>query len=60
VFIDIRVKGGVKEQLSVTNESLRNKLFSTGDNVQAIRDEMVTVGRMCSDPQNVSKRSLDV
>ena len=50
--IDIRVKGGVKEQLSVTSESLR-KLFSTRDNVQAIRDEMVTVDRMCSDPQNV-------
>jgi len=50
--IDIRVKGGVKEQLSVTSESLR-KLFSTRDNVQAIKDEMVTVDRMCSDPQNV-------
>jgi hypothetical protein len=50
--IDIRVKGGVKEQLGVTSESLR-KLFSTRDNVQAIRDEMVTVDRMCSDPQNV-------
>jgi exocyst complex component 3 len=50
--IDIRVKGGVKEQLSVTSESLRN-LFSTRDNVQAIRDEMVIVDRMCSDPQNV-------
>jgi exocyst complex component 3 len=50
--IDIRVKGGVKEQLGVTSESLR-KLFSTRDNVQAIRDEMVIVDRTCSDPQNV-------
>jgi exocyst complex component 3 len=50
--IDIRVNGGVKEQLGVTSESLR-KLFSTRDNVQAIRDEMVIVDRMCSDPQNV-------
>ena len=50
--IDIRLKSGVKEQLAVTRESLR-KLFSTRDDVQAIRDEMVTIDRMCSDPQNV-------
>jgi exocyst complex component 3 len=50
--IDIRLKGGVKEQLGVTRESLR-KLFGTRDEVQAIRDEMVTIDRMCSDPQNV-------
>ncbi|KAI9509758.1 exocyst complex component Sec6 [Russula earlei] len=50
--IDIRLKSGVKEQLSVTSESLR-QLFSTRENVQAIRDDMVTVDRMCSDPQNV-------
>ncbi|KAI9437842.1 exocyst complex component Sec6 [Lactarius psammicola] len=49
--IDIRLKGGVKEQLAVTRESLR-KLFGTRDDVQAIRDEMVTIDRMCSDPQN--------
>ena len=49
--IDIRLKSGVKEQLSVTSESLR-KLFSTRDNVQAIRDEMVVIDRACSDPQN--------
>jgi len=42
----------VKEQLSVTSESL-HKLFSTRDNVQVIRDEMVTVDRICRDPQNV-------
>ncbi|KAH8986108.1 exocyst complex component Sec6 [Lactarius akahatsu] len=50
--IDIRLKSGVKEQLAVTRESLR-KLFGTRDDVQAIRDEMVTIDRMCSDPQNV-------
>jgi hypothetical protein len=50
--IDIRLKSGVKEQLSVTSESLR-KLFSTRNNVQVIRDEMVTVDRICSDPQNM-------
>jgi exocyst complex component 3 len=50
--IDIRLKSGVKEQLGVTSESLR-KLFSTRDNVQAVRDEMVVIDRACSDPQNV-------
>jgi hypothetical protein len=50
--IDIRLKSGVKEQLSVTSESLR-KLFSTCENVQVITDEMVTVDRICSNPQNV-------
>lgn len=50
--IDIRLKSGVKEQLGVTSDSLR-KLFSTRDNVQAIRDEMVVIDRSCSDPQNI-------
>jgi len=50
--IDVCLKSGVKEQLGVTRESLR-KLFITRDNVQAIRDEMVTVHRICNDPQNV-------
>ncbi|KAI0260109.1 exocyst complex component Sec6 [Gloeopeniophorella convolvens] len=50
--IDIRLKGGVKEQLSATSDSLR-KLFGTRGNVQTIKDEMVTIDRMCSDPQNV-------
>ncbi|KAI0060745.1 exocyst complex component Sec6 [Artomyces pyxidatus] len=49
--IDIRLKSGVKEQLGSTRESLR-KLFSTRDNVQLIKDEMVTIDRMCNDPQN--------
>ena len=36
----------------MTSESLC-KLFSTRDNVQAIRDEMVIIDRTCSDPHNV-------
>ncbi|KDQ51051.1 hypothetical protein JAAARDRAFT_140986 [Jaapia argillacea MUCL 33604] len=50
--IDTRLKSGVKEQLDATREGLR-KLFSTRHNVQVIRDEMVTVDRLCSDPQTV-------
>ncbi|KAI0041694.1 exocyst complex component Sec6 [Auriscalpium vulgare] len=49
--IDARLKSGVREQLGATRDSLR-KLFSTRDNVQLIRDEMVTIDRLCSDPQN--------
>jgi hypothetical protein len=52
VSIDIRLKSGAKEKLSVTSNSLR-KLFSTRDNVQAVRDEMVVMDRACSDPQNL-------
>jgi exocyst complex component 3 len=50
--IDARLKNGVKEQLQATREGLR-KLLSTRANVQAIKDEMVSVERQCSDPQNV-------
>lgn len=50
--IDARLKSGVKEQLDATREGLR-KLLSTRNNVQAIKDEMVTVDRECSDPANV-------
>ncbi|GBE86273.1 exocyst complex component Sec6 [Sparassis crispa] len=50
--IDARLKSGVKEQLDATREGLR-KLFSTRSNVQAIKDEMETVDRLCNDPQNV-------
>lgn len=49
--IDSRLKSGVKEQLDSTRESLR-KLFGTRDNVQAIKDEMETIDRLCSDPKN--------
>lgn len=49
--IDARLKSGVKEQLDATRESLR-KLFGTRDNVQAVKDEMETIDRLCSDPQN--------
>ncbi|KAH9011289.1 exocyst complex component Sec6 [Lactarius pseudohatsudake] len=45
-----------QEQLAVTRESVR-KPFRTRDDVQAIRDEIVTIDRMCSDPQNVVSTS---
>lgn len=48
--IDTRLKNGVKEQLIATREGLR-RLLSTRDNVQAIKDEMVTVEKECNDPQ---------
>jgi exocyst complex component 3 len=50
--IDARLKSGVKEQLDGTREGLR-KLLSTRNNVQTMKDEMETVDRECSDPQNV-------
>ncbi|KAF9219808.1 exocyst complex component Sec6 [Gyrodon lividus] len=49
--IDARLKGGVKEQLDITREGLK-KLLSTRNNVQVIKEEMQTVDRMCTDPQN--------
>jgi hypothetical protein len=50
--IDARLKSGVKEQLDATREGL-TKLLGTRNNVQVIKEEMQTVDRMCSDPQNV-------
>ncbi|KAH8103876.1 exocyst complex component sec6 [Cristinia sonorae] len=50
--IDARLKSGVKEQLDATRGGLR-KLFGTRNNVQAIKDEMATMERMCADPANV-------
>lgn len=47
--IDARLKNGVKEQLLATREGLR-KLLGTRDNVQAIKDEMVTIEKECADP----------
>lgn len=49
--IDARLKSGVREQLDVTKESLR-KLFGTRDNVQAIREEMMVIEKLSTDPQN--------
>ncbi|TFK51799.1 exocyst complex component Sec6 [Heliocybe sulcata] len=49
--IDARLKSGVKEQLDATKDGLR-KLFGTRNNVQAVKDEIVTVDRLCSDPKN--------
>ncbi|KAH7914806.1 exocyst complex component Sec6-domain-containing protein [Hygrophoropsis aurantiaca] len=50
--IDARLKSGVKEQLDATREGLK-KLLGTRNNVQAIKEEMQTVDRLCTDPQNV-------
>ncbi|KAH9921709.1 exocyst complex component sec6 [Epithele typhae] len=50
--IDARLRGGVKEQLDATRDGLR-KLFGTRSNVQAIKDEMETAERLCSDPSYV-------
>lgn len=50
--IDARLKSGVKEQLHATREGLR-KLLGTRNNVQVIKDEMETIDRQCSDPQNI-------
>jgi exocyst complex component 3 len=47
--IDARLKAGVKEQLEATKEGLR-KMLATRANVQTIKDEMVMVERLCSDP----------
>lgn len=50
--IDARLKNGVREQLESTRDGLR-KLLGTRTNVQAIKDEMNTVDRLCQSPQNV-------
>ncbi|KAH9839956.1 exocyst complex component sec6 [Rhodofomes roseus] len=49
--IDARLKSGVKEQLDATRDGLR-KVFGTRNNVQTVKDELETVDRLCSDPQN--------
>lgn len=49
--IDARLKSGVKEQLQATREGLR-KLLGTRNNIQTIKDEMVSIERQCNDPQN--------
>ncbi|KDQ13017.1 hypothetical protein BOTBODRAFT_188793 [Botryobasidium botryosum FD-172 SS1] len=49
--IDAKLKSGVKDQLQATREGLM-KLFSTRNNVQAIKDEMASVEALCRDPQN--------
>lgn len=49
--IDARLKTGVKEQLEATRDGLR-KLLGTRTNVQAVKDEMSTVDRLCQNPQN--------
>jgi exocyst complex component 3 len=43
--IDAKLKSGVKDQLDATRDGLK-KLFSTRANVQAVKDEMVSIERM--------------
>ena len=50
--IDVRLKNGVKEQLDATRGGLR-KLFSTRSNIQGVKDEVETIGRLCNDPKLV-------
>lgn len=47
--IDARLKSGVKEQLDATRQGLR-RLLGTRNNVQVIKDEMVSIERECTDP----------
>ncbi|KAF8202234.1 exocyst complex component sec6 [Pholiota molesta] len=47
--IDTRLNNGVKEQLQATRLGLR-KFLSTRDNVQAIKDEMMSIEKECDDP----------
>lgn len=50
--IDARLKTGVKEQLAATRDGLR-KLLSTRQNLQSMKDEMVSLEKQCMDPTNV-------
>jgi exocyst complex component 3 len=50
--IDSRLKTGVKDQLEATRLGLR-RLFSTRNNVQAIKEEMATIDKESSDPAYV-------
>jgi exocyst complex component 3 len=50
--IDARLKSGAKEQLDATREGLK-KLYNTRNNLQIVKDEMVTMDRECNDPMNV-------
>lgn len=52
--IDAKLKSGVKDQLEATREGLR-RLLGTRNNVQAIKDEIISVETMCRDPQNEVK-----
>ena len=47
--IDARLKNGVKEQLQATRLGLK-KFLITRENVQAIKDEMMTIEKDCEDP----------
>lgn len=47
--IDTRLKNGVQEQLQATRLGLK-KFLSTRENVQSIKDEMMTIEKTCEDP----------
>ncbi|KAF9531774.1 exocyst complex component sec6 [Crepidotus variabilis] len=47
--IDTRLKIGVKEQLQATRLGLK-RFLSTRENVQALKDEMITIEKECEDP----------
>jgi len=47
--IDSRLKNGVKEQLQATRLGLK-KFLSTRENIQAIKDEMMTIEKDCENP----------
>jgi len=47
--IDARLKNGVQEQLQATRLGLK-KFLSTRENVQAIKDEMMTIEKECEEP----------
>ena len=50
--IDARLTSGAKEQLDATREGLK-RLFSTRNNVQVIKDELLVIEREGNDPRNV-------
>lgn len=52
--IDAKLKNGVKDQLDATRDGLK-KLFSTRVNVQAIKDEMITLDKAGRDSVNQIK-----
>jgi hypothetical protein len=50
--IDARLKSGAKEQLDATRDGLK-RLFSTRNNVQVIKDELLVMERESNDPRNI-------
>ena len=50
--IDARLKSGAKEQLDATRDGLK-RLFSTRNNVQVIKDELLVMERESNDPRDI-------